>query len=145
MASHASDIMNNVLQCLRDSRIFAEVSLGLAAMQSAVPRAHLLDDGQDFFRSDDSAAARWVRLKLRLVVHTRSIESADAITRADDLLQSAVAAILADPYRNGLCQDLPIGLACEVESIDQGNASDKKPRPEIELSATLRFHYESQD
>jgi hypothetical protein len=143
MISHATDIMNDLLQCLRDSQLFAEVSIGHSGMQTAVPRATILHEGEEFFRADDSATSRQVRLSLRLIVHTRPGHAADTLTRADELMHSAIAAILIDPYRAGLCQDLPIGQACEIENIDQANASDKKSRPEFELAANLRFHYES--
>lgn len=137
-----SAIVQDLVRCLRESGLFAEVTAGGCALQTSLPRAELLGESQEFFRPDDSAGGQWIRLRVRLVVRTRCSRQADTRNRPGELMQAAIAAIMADPYRGGLCQDLPIGLASELERVAAADKAEKKEAVEGEMAAILRFHSE---
>jgi hypothetical protein len=136
----AADVLQDLLQTLRGTGLFALVSLGDAGTASVVPRASVWYDGQEVFPSDDDVANRWVRLRARVTVHTRSENASEAILRAADLSEAAGEAILSDPYRGKRCLDLPIGRATEVGRSEMSFASK---RPEAEMSFTVRCHFEA--
>lgn len=138
-----SAIVQDLVRCLRESGLFAEVTAGGCALQTSLPRAELLGESQEFFRPDDSAGGQWIRLRVRLLVRTRCSRQADTRNRPAELMQAAIAAIMADPYRGGLCQDLPVGLASELERVAAAaDKAEKKEAVEGEMAAILRFHSE---
>jgi len=134
-----TQILQDLVQALRQSGQFAAVSLGGGDGETAIPRASVECQGQETFRPDDSPAGRWVRLRARVVVRTRTASDAETVSRLADLCEAAIATVLADPHRGGRCRDLPIGAATEVDRVEF-NASVR--RPEAEASFVVRCHLE---
>jgi len=137
--SSTADVLQDLLQTLRAGGAFALVSLGEAGSATAAPRATLAYEGEEAFPSDDGAASRWIRLRARVIVHTRSENAAQALLRASDLCQAAGQAILSDPYRGQRCRDLPIGRATEIGRSEMSSGAF---RPEVEMSFAVRCHFE---
>lgn len=135
-----TEILQDLLQALRRSGPFATVSLGGEDGQAAVPRASVEPVGQDVFGPDDSPDGRWVRLRARVVIRTRSQGPAEAVARIGDLCEAAVAAVLADPHRGGRCRDLPIGRATEVDRVE---VRTPLRLPDVEGSFLVRCHLET--
>ncbi len=138
MASTASDILQSLAAALRGTGEFAHVTIGDGGGNTAVPRASVLFDSSEDVQPDDQPTDCWIRLRTRIVIRTRSQDAAAAITRANDLCTSAAAALLADPYRGGLCEILPIGRATELGRRELGTSLR---RPEVEMSFGVRNHY----
>jgi len=141
MSSTSAAILSDLATTLRSTGTFALVTLGASPTSSVVPRAAVTYEGQDEFRPDDTASARWMRLRSLVTIHSRSDNPATA-DRVVDLAESASEAILADPYRNQLCQDLPTGRATEIGSIELAKGIR---RPEVELSFNVWCHFEQQE
>jgi hypothetical protein len=133
----ANEIIQNLVESLRACGHFAAVTLG-GGGDTIVPRAAVHYEGQDFFPADDRPAARYVRLRCRVVIHTRCSHAGEQAARELDLSAIACEALLADPYRSGRCRDLPIGKATEIGRVDVGSTS----RPEVETSFAVRCHFE---
>jgi len=139
MASKAADILDDVVETLRASGAFGAVCLGPAASQTDVPRAEVIHEGVEMLRPDDSAGTVWCRLRASVNIHTRAADAAVGTRRADELAEAAGQALLADPYRNGNCVDLPVGAATEVQRTrPAGNLK----RPETAVTVELRCHFE---
>ncbi|MCJ7545025.1 MAG: hypothetical protein MUP47_10790 [Phycisphaerae bacterium] len=136
--SAGSEILQDLVSALRACEQFAVVTLGDSA-DTAVPRAAVHHQGQDFFPADDRPDGRHVRLRCRVVIHTRCAQAAEQAQRELDLAAAAAEALLADPYRGGRCVDLPIGKATEVGQVEPSGTSH---RPEVETTFTVRCHYE---
>lgn len=139
MASPAMGILDDILQALRACGAFVTVVVGGSLSDCDVPRACLLYDGCEPLASDDDASARWGRLRLTVVVRTRSLDVIAGVRRADSLCHAAADALLADPYRGGRCEDLPAGRATEV---GRWQLSRTVKRPEIEMSFDVRCHFQ---
>jgi hypothetical protein len=141
MASPVSDILNNIVETLRSSEAMGQVTVGPVDGPETVPGAAVLYEGQETFRPDDSPAARWGRVEVTVIVRTRSAAVLSGVSRAADLCETIIDALLEDPYRDGTCCDLPIGAATEIERISAG----KVRRPEVEFRLAVRCHFEQED
>jgi len=139
MASVATSILQNIVAALRAGGQFALVTLGQPGSSTAVPRATLRFEGQERFCSDDTPDTTWVRLRARLTVHTRSPKDSDLATKVIDLCDSATSAILTDPSRGGLCCELPIGGATEIDRLQPESGIR---RPAASAAFDIRCHYE---
>lgn len=141
MASTATQIMNDLVAALRTGGQFTLVTLGQAQSATEIPRANVQSEGIEQTPPDDSAGTLWNRLVCRLTIHARCDEPAGTESRLAELAQGAAGAIMSDPSRGGLCADLPIGRATEV-----GRWSHRPgvKRPEAEIEATIRCHYETE-
>lgn len=142
MASAVTAILKDIVSTLADAGLFATVSLGKSASDSAVPRAHVIYEGHDTFPSDDSSSNLWGRVRARVTIRTRSDDLAGGVTRAADLCTSAAEALMGDPFRGQLCRDLPIGPATE---IGQSEIASDVRRPEMEITFRVRCHFEQED
>jgi len=142
MATAASAIMGGIVEAIRATGLFELVTEGAFDGSSAAPRAAVLYESQEPFPSDDSANARWLRLKTAVVVHVRDNVASAGAARAAELCDACAAAIMLDPYRGGLCKDLPIGMATEVGAAELTNGLR---RPEIEMTFPIRCHFERQE
>jgi len=137
--SVAAEILQDIVSALRSQGGLALVTLGAAPSATAVPRATVIYEGQDFFPADDSDSGQQARLRCRVTLHARCDEPAQQLTRALDLAAAASEAILADPFRGGRCCDLPIGRATEV---GRAEPTDSVKNPDIEVSSAVRCHFE---
>jgi len=133
--------MNDLVAALRSAGQFTLVTLGQAPSSTAIPRANVQSEGLEQTPPDDNTGTLWNRLVCRLTIHARCDEPAGVESRLADLAQSAAQALMADPSRGGLCADLPIGRATEVGRWSQRPGVK---RPEAELEATIRCHYETE-
>ncbi|RPI60333.1 MAG: hypothetical protein EHM48_07410 [Planctomycetaceae bacterium] len=133
-----SAIIQNVVATLRQANIFKEVAFAGDGNDSAVPRATLTCEGQDIATPDDRHDARWVCLKLRVTVRTRSQDGKEAVARAADLCDQAIAALTADPYRGGQCCDLPTGRATEIDRVQTAELR----RPDVQMAFVVRCNFE---
>ncbi|MFW6133073.1 MAG: hypothetical protein ACOC8F_04195 [Planctomycetota bacterium] len=145
MPSTERAILDDVTQALACGGLFAETRAAAGASAAGagngVPRATVMLQGRDVLAGDDSADALWVRLRLRVVIHDRADDVADAAARVADLCSAAGAALLSDPYRSGLCSDLPVGRATELGATDPVDIR----QPEVEVGLTVRCHFETQE
>jgi hypothetical protein len=132
-------VLDSILQALRSSGAFALVVAGEPADEASVPRAHVVQQGQDSFPPDDAPGGRWLRLRYRVQVRTRAGSAPEGAARASELAESAVAALLADPHRGGLCADLPVGRATEIGRLEP---LAQLRRPEAGAAFDLRCHRE---
>ena len=153
MGSVETEILNDIVSALRNSGAFALVELGGSGSETTVPRATVVYETRETFASDGFPTSRWVRLKARVFIRTRSESPAEGVTRTVDLCGTAADAILQDPYRAQRCHDLPIGRATEVQLTHHAR-SDRYPErktsldvraPHREMSLTVRCHYELPD
>ncbi len=142
MASTASDILVDLADTLRATGQFAQVIIGADGSSTAVPRANVLHESTEDFPPDDRHDERWVRVRSRVAIRTRSQDTATAVTRVNDLCVAAAAALMTDPHRGGRCQVLPIGRATEVGRCDLATSLR---RPEVEMSFSIRNHYVVQE
>ncbi len=142
MSSITTDILNDIVQTLRSNGLFKSVMAGACGSETAVPRASVSCEREEMFAPDDSAATRWGRLRIAIKIHTRCGESPDATERLMNLIASVIASLLAAPFRSGLCCDLPVGRATEIDGCR--TATDLK-RPEIEAAVDIRCHFEIQE
>lgn len=133
----ANQILQDLVSVLRACGHFATVTLGTVG-DTAAPRAAVHYEGQDFFSADDRPAARYVRLRCRVTIHTRCSHAGEQAARELDLSAAACEALLVDPYRGNLCRDLPIGKATEIGRIESAPTN----RPEVETSFAVRCHFE---
>lgn len=133
------DILQDLVATLRSTGAFAAVCLGESHQESAVPRACVVYEGQEWLPCDDEPAARWLRVRVRVTVHTRDENSGAATLRGAELCGAAAEALLVDPYRGGRCCDLPIGRATE---IGQAEPRTGLKRPEVEMTFSVRCHAE---
>jgi hypothetical protein len=106
---------------------------------SQTPLAAVLLEGTSLPACDDRPDAAWLRVELRVVVRAAGGDPAAAIVRAAELCDAAAAAIMADPYRGGLCRDLPCGRATEVGAAELSHTA---PRPQAQMSMAIRCHAE---
>ena len=138
MPSTATSILRDLRSALMQSGLFADVTVGSPSSSADVPRACLVAGDGEELPADHSSAARWQRLCVRLLIHAREDDAAEAVGRIADLASQAAAAMLLDPTRRGLCQDLPAGKATEVGRtiIDR-----TVKRPDIEAEMVVRCHY----
>ena len=139
MSSVAIGIIEDIVEVLRATDKFRLVTVGDAGSETDIPRASVIYEGQESFLSDDSSSVRWVRLCISVNIHTRSLETTEAVTRVDELCKDAINALEQDPYRGQRCWDLPIGRATEV-SRNQLVRGIK--RPEAEMTLEIRCHLE---
>ncbi|MFB3894139.1 MAG: hypothetical protein ACE15C_19215 [Phycisphaerae bacterium] len=142
MGAIATAILDDMAAALRASGKFALVSVGENTSETAVPRAAVIFEGQEDLRPDGLAGARWLRVRARIAIRTRSQESAAGAARAADLCDSAVSTLLADPTRGGRCHDIAAGKATEVEKAGMSGGVE---RPEIEMGVIVRCHVEVPD
>ncbi len=142
MSEIVTQILDDIVDTLRSSGIFEEVKLGKNNSSTAIPRANVLFEGCETFQPDDNDSSQWKRLKARVIIHTRCDSSSQAAQRAANLSDSAAEALLATSYRSAKCHDLPIGKATE---IGQSELSSNIKRPEVEISFSLRCHFEIQE
>ncbi len=141
MSETATEILDDLVASLRAVKLFALVTLGVAGSSGGVPRAAVSLEGQDFFQADDCPATLWVRLRVRIAIHLRSDDSAEAIERAGQLCASCVQTLLSDPHRGQRCKDLPIGRATEIGRTE---LAPGMKRPEAEVTLAIRCHFEIQ-
>lgn len=142
MSSATTNILNNITQTLRSSNLLQSVTTGHRGSETAVPRATVVCEREEALTPDDSASTQWGRLRIAVKIHTRCGTSSDAAERLADLVASVIETLLADPYRSGLCSDLPVGRATEIDGCRI--ATDLK-RPEIEAAIDIRCHFEIQE
>jgi hypothetical protein len=140
MASVPSQILDSIVQALRDAEAFRVVSLEDASITDA-PRAVVAFDGYELLSPDDSADRSWGRLRASVSVYTLGVSPAATAARATELCQAAMAAIAADPFRGGLCCDLPVGKATE---LGRCQVIRTLKRPEAGMSFDLRCHFETE-
>lgn len=138
MNQPCSAILNDIVQSLRQCSRFSAVSLGLSP-EMALPRATVKIEGFEVVEADDSATARWGKLTATISINVRDEAAGKAATRAVQLAEAATAALLADPFRSGLCKDLPIGRATEVGIA---RLTPLVRQPDSEISITIRCHFE---
>jgi hypothetical protein len=146
-------ILDNLRDTLRASGSFADVRIGSQPSVTTVPRAALLYEGADTITPDGDPLGRWVRLKIRVLIATRSDDPSEAIGRLADLADAATAALLSDRSRNGLCHDLPIGAATEIIAEKSPKTSEFTERktglapstPTHETSLLVRCHLHADD
>ncbi len=142
MAGVAKTVLDSIVQSLRSEAGpsgLAVVIAGESADETAVPRANVLYRGCDAFEPDDSPAGGWLRLRYRVEVRTRCDGAASGLGRAAELAESAVVALLADPYRGGVCADLPVGRATEIGRVE---VLTQLRRPEAGVALEVRCHVE---
>jgi len=142
MSSVTTDILQDLTQTLRNSGLFQSVTTGSRGTDTAIPRAAIICEREETLAPDDSASSRWGRMRAIVKIHTRCGTSSYATSRLADLVAAVSEALLADPYRSGLCRDLPIGRATEIDGCRA--ATDLK-RPEIEAGIDIRCHFEIQE
>ncbi len=142
MDSTASEILKHLAQTLRNTGAFAQVTLGGNESTTMVPRVRVICEAQDEFAADDTPGSRWVRLRVRVAVRTRSSDAAEAATRVLDLCNDAAESLLVDPYRGQRCRDLPIGPATEISRC---TISIDVRRPEAEASFAVNCHFEIEE
>ncbi len=107
-------ILENIRDALRQSGTFADVRIGSQPAVAAVPRAALRYEGVETSPPEADPLGRWLRLRVRVLIATRSDEPGEGICRLADLADAAIATLLADRSRGGLCHNLPIGAATEI-------------------------------
>ena len=139
MASTAQTVRDSLVQSLRSAGVFALVAPGEAPDAAAVPRAHVLYQGRETFRPDDAPTGEWLRLRYRVQVRTRAGSAAEGVARASELAESAVAALLTDPHRGGVCANLPVGRATEIGRLE---VLTQLRRPEAGVAFDVRCHVE---
>ncbi len=142
MSSVTTDILNDIVQTLRDSGLFQSVTAGSRDIETAVPRAIVSSEREETLTPDDSADTRWGRLRIAIKIHTRCGESPDAVSRIADLAAAVIESLLDDPFRSDLCCDLPVGRATEIDGCR--TVTDLK-RPEVEAAIDIRCHFEIQE
>ncbi|HAU38847.1 MAG TPA: hypothetical protein DCX07_14165 [Phycisphaerales bacterium] len=135
-----ADILNDIVETIRGTGRFALVTLGECAAATATPRACVTLAGLDELRPDDTADARWFRLRARVTVHARAHEPPGGTIRAAELCDAA-SALLADPFRGGRCRHLPVGAATEIGFAEPVALR----RPEGEMCLAVRCHFQTQD
>jgi hypothetical protein len=141
MFTPASEILQDLASALSGSGRFSMVTVGPSPQATAVPRAAVMFEGLDFSPADDQPSASYVRLRARVVVHTRAEGPSQAASCGTDISAAAANALLEDPWRGGRCQNLPTGRATEV-----GRLETSPPRGnEVELALALRCHFVSQE
>ena len=153
MSSTVSNILNNLVEVLRDTGVFATVQLGGDESNSAVPRAVVIHENIETIVSDSDFHLRYHRFNARILIRVHSAMPAEATTRLADLATIATDAIMADPYRNTNAQDLPIGKATEIfqtrtpkdQRYPERKTSVKPRRPEYEIVLAVRCHYSATD
>lgn len=153
MASLDTDILNDLTAALRASGALMRVELAGRRSDTAIPRASVLFERRESFPSEPWPTSRWIRLQVRVLLHTRSESPSEGQMRLSDLAAAACDALLADPYRGGRCGDLPIGRATEVQLVRHAKDERYPERatslsvrsPERELCLTVRCHYELAD
>jgi len=91
------------------------------------------------FLPDDTPDTRWVRLRAKVVIRTRSQDESEAAKRMCQLSQAAMASLLADPYRGGRCNDSSVGRATEA---DHAEVNTLIRRPEVEAGFMVRCHFD---
>ena len=138
MASPLQAILTNLVETLRNTGKFRTVSLGETGTDTHVPRAWVTFEGEDEFPPDDCTNARWIRLRIRIFVHTRSTDQTDGLIRANELCEAAASALLSDPYRNQNTEDLPPGKATEIGRSEHVR---NVRHPEVEIALDVRCHY----
>lgn len=149
MSSTVSNILNNLVEVLRDTGAFATVQLGGDESNSAVPRAVVIHENIETIVSDNDFHLRYHRFSARILIRVHSALPAEATARLADLATVASDAIMADPYRNSNAQDLPIGMATEIFKVrtpkdhryPERITTIKPRRPEYEIVLGVRCHY----
>ncbi len=139
--STTTQVLQDIVDTLRASDEFALVTLGGGGTSTEVPRASVMHVGLDSFPCDDSSSGRWGRLRVAVVIRTRSNDRTEGIARAANLCASAAQELVSDPYRDSNCQDLPMGRAMEIE---QCKINQQLKHPEVEMALHLRCHFEIQ-
>lgn len=137
MTATSTGILDHLAATLRDAGLFAEVGVGESPASTSVPRARVLPDGAETFDADD-APGPWWRLRARVVVTTRGADGEARAVAPVELAEAAAEALLADPYRDGLCRDLPVGRATEIVRVDPLEARS----PQAAAVVILRCHFE---
>ena len=137
MAAKTSQVLQDIVGTLRQSGHFASVSLGVSG-DTTLPRAEVLHESLVCFSGDDTVSL-WRRLVAAIVVHVRDDVAETAISRASDLADQAATSLLADPFRKGLCQDLPIGRATEIQPSHMVSGVR---RPDLQIRLDVRCHFE---
>lgn len=143
------DILEDILATLREVDGLADARIGSEPAVTAVPRAAVLCEGTDAIAADGLPNAHWMRLRLRVVLATRSDQPAEAIGRLSDLTDAVTTALLNDPTRGGLCQDLPSGRATAVLGTKMPRTPEFPERktglapatPTHEVALLIECHY----
>lgn len=140
MTSLPNEIVQDMVQTLRTAGSFGEVC-SEDNSSSQVPRTVVLLDSYELLAPDDSAGGLWGRLRATVSVRTRGVSASQAADRAADLCNMAMDALAVDPYRGGLCSDLPVGRATEL-----GRAQPIRGlrRPEAGMTFDVRCHFETE-
>ena len=135
MSDPVCEIVHDLRDALDAAGLFAAVATGDTA-STAVPRAVVRLARIERFRPDDEPDGVWLRVIVRIEIHTRELSPSQAQARSAELLSATAEAILADPTRGRRCRDLPIGPATEIDKLRPTDA--KRPAAAAEL--TVRCH-----
>jgi len=141
MASEVAEILDDLVDALRATGKFSLVTLGEAGSATNVPRCSVIYESTESFLPDDSATARWGRLRATVSIRTRSVDVVQGVKRAAELSEQAMDSLLVDPFRGGRCRDLPVGRATEIARC---RLSRGLKRPEIEMTFDIRCHFETE-
>lgn len=109
-------VLADLIGTLRSCGAFVEVAAGSPAGQLSGPRAAVMLEAQEFHAADDSHP-QWAQASLAVTIQAPAGGGDDSAKRLDDLCGQARAALLADPTRGGLCEDVPAGPATAVEKV----------------------------
>ena len=143
-SSPSMQILDHVTQTLRAAGIFAEVRQGDEALDgAAATRAGVtLESVAALPAGHDYTAPTANRVTIAVTIHARHDKIDQAILRAGDLAAAATSALLADPYRGGLCHDLPAGRATVVLDTRPG---DKAPSGQAQVRMVVQCHFQADD
>jgi hypothetical protein len=141
MASAPSQILDSIVGALRDADVFKTVALEDDSAGDA-PRAVVAFDGYELLSPDDAVDRQWGRLRATVAVYTLGTAPAETAARAAELCEAAMAAVAEDPFRGGLCGDLPVGKATEVGRCQ---VIRTLKRPEAGMVFDLRCHFETEN
>lgn len=135
----ASQVLDHIVSTLRDGGAFGSVSLGDDPADTATPRACVTLTTLASGPLDDRADCRWQRVEAIVSVLARSDSPGGAIKRALSLYDHAAEALLQDPTRGGLCQDVPVGAATVVLGPQ---ADSRVALPFVRLNFAVHCHLE---
>lgn len=139
MSSAVESILSDLAAAIRQQVALAEATVGACPTSTATPRASVESDGLTWTAADDAPGVQWGRLRVRITIRSSHPQRDPLRNELEDLTQQARQAVLADPFRGGLCRHLPIGRATEWMQVDPPSG----PRhPNAEVAIALRCHFE---
>jgi hypothetical protein len=139
--AHIDDLLTNILSVLRGVADLRAVSLAGEPTSRHVPRASVALLSRETFPPDDSATGVWHRTTLRIVIVNNAGRTDAGLARLSKLAETVVQALLCDPHRGGICSDLPIGRATEIECFETFGV-DEPGR--VAVTLIIRTHSESE-